>query len=832
MKPSSILRSLIALSGSGLFFFTQSQAATYYWDSNGSGTAGFGSANGIWGASTFWSTSSVGTGTTANTTITAADDINFGTAANAYTGTVTLSGDKTANSMTFGGSGGVTLIGDTASRSITLGNGGLTMASGTGAVTLGNGTATQNVTITLAAGAQTWTNNSTNHFTIANSAVASITRSAGSALTFNQTGSGVFALSTTHLSNDATGIIGNWTHFGIGTSQRYAYNNSGIIAGYAGGTVAAGAEDFTSATTNYDFDGTGTNTLTANRTANTVRYTGTGHTIDLGASGAHTLTLNGLLAVGSSGTLTIQRTGGTGTLAIGSANELVIAGPQAVTVSAQISGTAALTYAGTSTLTLSGANTYTGVTTIGSGTVKLGNATALGTSGAAASTKTIIASGATLDLNGQAISEGFESITGTGVGGNGALINSSGTAASITFAGMINNSPSVFSVGGSGNILLSGGVGSNSSTSMLTKDGSGTLTFGGSTDNNSLRVIVNSGTLVFNKTGSAAAVGGPNTSFVKSGATLQLGPNATDRQFWRQHSLVVEIGGVYDLNGRNHDWTHSGAGGVGKLNLNGTGIGGTGALINNAVTTSVLTLNTDGLVLQSNSSVGGTGNITIAGGSINGGFALTKIGAGILTLSNSNTYSGMTNVNVGTLLVNGSISTSSLTTVASGATIGGSGTIGALTISSGGFINPGNSPDTLDVVGAYTQLGTYNAEITANTVGNGTTGYDQISVAGSVDITGGSLNAMFSAGTYAANDLIFILLNDGSDTINGTYTGLAQGATVTNYGGYNWVISYTANSGGSPSFTGGNDIALMAIPEPKTALLGCLGVLLFLRRRR
>jgi autotransporter-associated beta strand protein len=212
-------------------------------------------------------------------------------------------------------------------------------------------------------------------------------------------------------------------------------------------------------------------------------------------------------------------------------------------------------------------------------------------------------------------------------------------------------------------------------------------------------------------------------------------------------------------------------------------------------------------------------------GNLGGSSGINKTGVGTTTITGTNSYTGATNVTSGTLVVNGNIASSSLTTVASGATIGGSGTVGVLTVSSGGFINPGNSPGILNT-GNYTQVGTYTAEITGLTAG---TEHDQINVTGTVDISGGSLTTLFT-GSYSVNDLIFILLNDGADTITGTYNGLAQGATFSS-GGYDWSISYTADSAGN-SFLGGNDIALTIIPEPKTALLGCLGVLLILRRRR
>jgi hypothetical protein len=191
-----------------------------------------------------------------------------------------------------------------------------------------------------------------------------------------------------------------------------------------------------------------------------------------------------------------------------------------------------------------------------------------------------------------------------------------------------------------------------------------------------------------------------------------------------------------------------------------------------------------------------------------------------------------TKVDQGTLVINGNISTSSLTTVASGAYLGGGGTVGALTVSPGGFVTPGNSPGILTVDGDYTQAGTYTAEVTGTTAGVG--GYDQIGVMGTVDITGGSLTTIFSGSGYAAGNLLFILLNDGTDAITGTYAGFAQGDVVATYGGLDWIISYNADSV-SNTFTGalnGNDIALYAIPEPSAALLGGMGILLLLRRRR
>jgi autotransporter-associated beta strand protein len=239
----------------------------------------------------------------------------------------------------------------------------------------------------------------------------------------------------------------------------------------------------------------------------------------------------------------------------------------------------------------------------------------------------------------------------------------------------------------------------------------------------------------------------------------------------------------------------------------------------------------DALAIGSNTiSVGANNASTTFSGAISGtDGGLTKVGNGTLTLSSAtNGYTGATQVTDGTLIVNGNISTS-ITTVQTGATLGGTGTVGAVTVNSGAFHTPGNSPG-IQLTGNYSNAGTLGIEINGTTVG---TDYDQVNTTGTVSLSG--LLSITMGYTPVANQLFFILANDDTDAIAGTFSNAAINGNTYTLGGQAFQISYFGNqtSPGVGTFTGGNDVVLMAvIPEPRAALLGGLGMLMLLRRRR
>ena len=219
---------------------------------------------------------------------------------------------------------------------------------------------------------------------------------------------------------------------------------------------------------------------------------------------------------------------------------------------------------------------------------------------------------------------------------------------------------------------------------------------------------------------------------------------------------------------------------------------------------------------------GGAGNLTLNGaisnatGANSTGTTISKNGGGTLTLgSNSNTYTGATEVNSGKLIINGNVSTSTLTTVKSGGTLGGTGTVGLMVVNSDGTFAPGdNGIESLNVSGNLTlEAGSFSL-FEINTAGD----IADLAISSGLLTFGGTLTVTNIGGALVAGDS-FDLFDWSSST--GTFSGVNLPGLG---GGLAWDQSNLYSNG---------RISVTAVPEPNVpALLGGLGILALLRRRR
>jgi hypothetical protein len=165
-------------------------------------------------------------------------------------------------------------------------------------------------------------------------------------------------------------------------------------------------------------------------------------------------------------------------------------------------------------------------------------------------------------------------------------------------------------------------------------------------------------------------------------------------------------------------------------------------------------------------------------------------------LGGDNTYTGGTTVQSGTLLIDGSTAKSAIT-VDSGATIGGTGTAGAVTVDAGGTFAPGD-PSTLTVASLTLESGsTFAEEIGGLSTGTGGAGgYDQTVVesGGTISLGGAALNISLVDGFEPiAGETFTIIDNETGHSVGGTFAGLAQGATFEADGVW-FQINYAAGA--------------------------------------
>ena len=323
-----------------------------------------------------------------------------------------------------------------------------------------------------------------------------------------------------------------------------------------------------------------------------------------------------------SGTGSLTNTGANAALNVTVESSSIFSG----TISDNGTGSAvSLVKGGSGPLTLGGANGYLGSTLVSAGTLVIGDPSSLGVPDTVASgSGTTVANGATLDLNGQAISESL-SVAGAGVLGSGALVNSDTVNPAVVSSEMISNG--AFTVDGPGDIVLQR---VQTTFATVTKNGPGTLTLGtpGATGHNNLLVLVaNAGKVVLDMPGFLAVDRGVT---INGGATVQVAGTAAGGGQIQDDNTMALNDGTFDLNGHSEV--------VGALN------GAVGTIITNTASATVSTLGVGGAPASSP-----TGNFA---GTINDGagkVALTKSGLGTQTITGAQAYTGDTRVNAGIL---------------------------------------------------------------------------------------------------------------------------------------------------------------------------------------
>jgi autotransporter-associated beta strand protein len=256
-----------------------------------------------------------------------------------------------------------------------------------------------------------------------------------------------------------------------------------------------------------------------------------------------------------------------------------------------------------------------------------------------------------------------------------------------------------------------------------------------------------------------------------------------------------------------------------------------------------------GNVLQSGSTVtlnSASGSFTL-GTQVTSSNSLVKTGAGTTTVTGANTFTGSTTVSGGTLaLASGaSLANTSSVTVQSGGTLTGSGTIGgSTTIESLGVHTPGSGPGLQTFASGltYSTGSSLVWELTSQTddLGLRASDYDGIDLSGgALSIASGvTSNLVFnsSGSTVDWTDAFWDLSRSWLVYENANSPSLASGTIFDTITVSDDSLSQSFDLAGG-AFTwnqSGNDVYLVytAVPEPHAALLGGLGLLMLLRRRR
>ncbi len=187
----------------------------------------------------------------------------------------------------------------------------------------------------------------------------------------------------------------------------------------------------------------------------------------------------------------------------------------------------------------------------------------------------------------------------------------------------------------------------------------------------------------------------------------------------------------------------------------------------------------------------------IAGGGTLGAVALTVNGPGTQVLAGSNTYTGPTTINQGKLSVNGSLA--SAVTVASGGTLGGTGSLSSVTVSAGGQLSPGDAPGILNISGSLTLV---RGAVMDYELGTPTDSDEVLMPSGMLALNG----QQFS-------DFNFTALGGFGD---GDYTLIDAGSTSGSLGA---ITCGTIDGQTATLAVQGSNLVLTIVPEPSSGAL-------------
>lgn len=727
--------------------------------------------------------------------------------------------------------------------------------------------------------------------------ISGLIRTTSGTAGLTKTGAGELVLSNTGNSYNGTTTVSEGTLTantttalsGFSTSGRVSVSDGATIAIRTGAWTAANIDSLRGAAT-WAAEGSrlGINTTTGNFAYNSditevlsISKLGT-NTLTLGGNNSYsgatviaagTLEANSATALGNGGNITF--TGGTlqYTAATASATwgSRIKNSTSAVSIntngqSVDLSGidntnVGGLTKNGTGTLTLGGTNTYTGATTFANGTLKIVGSNALGsgtlTNGSANSTLHLQRDSGFTIAN--AWNFASRNITNTIVIDR----ETAGAADDWTFSSglaQLSGNTMIWQKGanvtsGTPTVTLSGGLPSSDSTA-------GTIKMVAESVNLRIGNISNTRARIMELAGDTT--GNEVYGNITQNNTYPSGLNKTGTGTWTLSGTNAYTNGTTVTEGILNTTraaalaSYNTAGKVvingGTLGVQVGGAGWTTTQVDTMLTNATKTSGALGIDTTNGNLTQWTAFTTTNLGSTIG---LTKLGSNTLTLDQANTYTGVTNVNEGTLLVNGSLASSS---VVVNSTLGGSGVMANATISGTGSINPGNSPGVLtasatDPTGgldynfeftAANTLPTWNAPtasvndvlrltsatpFTANLdAGNMVSIYlDVLSLSNGDVFTGGFFtdnNATFLSVIQSATFQYFLQDADGAVTYNGESYNLYSGPLTFGVD----TISQTANFGAGD--INGYVTQFTVIPEPGVALLSGLGLLLLLRRRR